>query len=221
MNMAIILQKPFNQAKTRLKGWLSPSERIGLVQAMLYDVVETLTVTPLLDRIGILTSDPRAINIAKELGIEVFYEEKVVGMNHALVNFTNLLDEEVKSLFVLPADIPLISSADISEVVNISQRVPITIIPCRKGSGTNGLVLSPPNALKTAFGRNSKTKHCYLARALDLQHIVYRNSAFSYDIDLVEDLLCFERLGDKTKTKEFLEHNKILNRLIRRQVVTS
>lgn len=220
MNVAAVLQKPIYASKTRLKDWLSPIERSGLIEAMLSDVLSQLSEVNSIDHYMVVTCDPSAIQLANQFGAEVFYEESVQGMNQAIMGVQNTLNESVENLFILPADIPLISFAEVERVVQFSKNYSMTIIPCRKGVGTNGLILSPPKLMNTAFGIGSMEDHCRIARMQAINFEIYYSEQFSCDIDTIDDLLYMEQLGDGTKTKEYLVQKNIYKKLLTNEVTT-
>ncbi|WP_419884146.1 2-phospho-L-lactate guanylyltransferase [Peribacillus sp. B-H-3] len=212
--MTIVMQKPMNRAKSRLKNWLSLYERSCLVQSMLFDVLNTLSRVPEIGALGIVTSDPQAIVLAQQFGIQIFYEKEVQGMNQAIKFVVDALPDDVQQLFIFPSDIPLISGNEVGNMVNMVRNIPVSVIPCSKGIGTNGLVLSPPRVIPTAFGVDSKEKHCLLAKKAGVEFTIFHGDTLSYDIDTVEDLLLLQTMGEGTKTKEFLERHQIFDRLL-------
>ncbi|MDN3016188.1 2-phospho-L-lactate guanylyltransferase [Paenibacillus sp. BSR1-1] len=218
MNLAIVMQKPMNNAKTRLKHWLSSFERISLVHSMLFEVCNTLSKVPSIDRIGIVTSDPTAVKVANQFGAHVFYEREPRGMNAAIKFVVDQLPREVNKLLIFPADIPLISIRELSIIIRLAAETPVTIIPCRNGTGTNGLILSPPDIISTAFGVNSMVRHCMNAQKAGVNYSIIQNSSLAYDIDTVEDLLLLKTLGEGTKTKDFLENNHIFEKILPRKM---
>lgn len=181
--MAIVMQKPINNAKTRLKNWLSSNERVNLVHSMLFDVINTLSKVPSIDVLCLVTSDPQALDIAKQFGIHIFSDKEANGMNNAIKFVVDALPIDVQQLLIFPADIPLISEDEIDNIVKMARNTPVTIIPCRKGTGTNGLILSPPKVIKTAFGMNSKENHCLMAMEARVNYSVVHSYSLSCDID--------------------------------------
>ncbi|WP_047154807.1 2-phospho-L-lactate guanylyltransferase [Aneurinibacillus tyrosinisolvens] len=214
MNVAIVMQKPIHQAKTRLKNWLSLDERIGLVQSMLFDVLSTLASVSCIDVLGIVTNDPKAIILAGQFDFHIFYEKEVQGMNKAIKFAVDALPDNIEQLLILPADIPLISDFEVNNLLQMVRKAPVTVIPCRKGTGTNGLVLSPPGVINTAFGVNSKEKHCLMATTAGLNYSIFHSFSLSHDIDTVEDLLLLKTMGEGTKTREYLERYQIFDKLL-------
>lgn len=212
MRVAVVLQKPIHTSKTRLKDCLSARERACLVQAMLTDVLSQLSLVNSLDYFGVITKDPDVIRLTQAYGGHVFYEKVVNGMNQAIHGITRSLGASVKQMLILPADIPLISAREVDMLLRKSENFSVTIVPCRKMTGTNGLILSPPQVMDTAFGFNSLEKHCRIANNLGLDYTVSQEVSLSVDIDTLEDLHLVTQKGFGTHTRQFIMKNGILHK---------
>jgi 2-phospho-L-lactate guanylyltransferase len=76
------------------------------------------------------------------------------------------------------------------------RRASVVIVPDRHGTGTNGLLLTPPTAIDPSFGPGSCERHRELARAAGAACRVERPSSLLLDIDTGEDLAVLrERLA--------------------------
>jgi 2-phospho-L-lactate guanylyltransferase len=72
----------------------------------------------------------------------------------------------------------------------------VVIVPDRHGSGTNGLLLAPPDALSPSFGVDSCARHEQLAREAGARWRIEQPSSLLLDIDTGEDLAALrERLA--------------------------
>jgi 2-phospho-L-lactate/phosphoenolpyruvate guanylyltransferase len=75
------------------------------------------------------------------------------------------------------------------------------IVPDRHGSGTNGLLLAPPDAISPSFGPDSRARHEQLARDAGVASRIEQPASLLLDIDTGEDLavlrerLAGERIG--------------------------
>ena len=74
MRYALIPVKDLTQAKVRLSPFLSPAERYTLASAMLDDVFMAVRQASTLERIALVTTDPRALALAAQWGFEVVDE---------------------------------------------------------------------------------------------------------------------------------------------------
>jgi 2-phospho-L-lactate guanylyltransferase len=64
----------------------------------------------------------------------------------------------------------------------------VVIVPDRHGTGTNGLLLCPPDAISPSFGPGSCARHQALARAAGATCRLERPASLLLDIDTGEDL---------------------------------
>ncbi|WP_158211676.1 2-phospho-L-lactate guanylyltransferase [Alkalihalobacterium alkalinitrilicum] len=220
MNSVIVLQKPMHKSKTRLNGLLSSDQRIGLAYSMLYDVLKVLSKVPSIDELSIVTSDPDAIQLAKKFGAKLYFEQSVAGMNQAIKTVVDSLDHRVKELLILPGDIPLITVNEVDFIMKQKRRVPVTIFPCKDRTGTNGLILSPPKVIDTAFGTNSIEKHRLNAMKVGCEYLLGTAPLLSYDIDTTMDLYYIEKFGKGTKTYDYIYSQGIIEKLKMKEVVS-
>jgi 2-phospho-L-lactate guanylyltransferase len=212
MRAVVVLQKPMHRSKTRLTGWLSDEQRFGLVHSMLYDVLNALSKVPSLDQFSIMTCDPNAIKLAKNFGANIYYERSVSGMNHAVKSVVDVLDSDVNELIILLSDIPLVSVEELNSIMTQKKEAPVTIFPCKKGTGTNGLMLSPPKVINAAFGENSMEKHLAKAKHVGCEYQLGHAPLLSYDIDTIKDLRYVKEMGKGTKTYQYIHEQCILEK---------
>jgi len=112
---------------------------------------------------------------------------------------------------VLPGDVPLITQADVSEILAGHQR--LTLVPDSEGDGTNCIVSSPPNLIRYRFDGHSFKPHSEAAFSIGLTPRIVRNEAFGIDVDTPRDLLrVLERPGS-SRTRTCLETSGIATRL--------
>jgi len=69
----------------------------------------------------------------------------------------------------------------------------------RHGTGTNALVLSPPDAIKPSFGPDSLARHTAAAEAAGLPHRVEDVPSLAHDVDTPEDLAALAALLTETR----------------------
>ncbi|MGA7704610.1 MAG: NTP transferase domain-containing protein [Solirubrobacteraceae bacterium] len=73
----------------------------------------------------------------------------------------------------------------------------LTIVPDRHGTGTNGLLLAPPNAIEPSFGPDSRARHELAAHAGVVVCRIAQPASLLLDIDTGADLAVLrERLAD-------------------------
>ena len=93
-------------------------------------------------------------------------------------------------LLILPADLPNLTVADIQALLELAGDRPhaIIIAPDATETGTNALLLRPPDLIQPSFGPDSYNRHCALARNAGVEPIIFRSPSLAYDIDLPSDL---------------------------------
>ena len=64
----------------------------------------------------------------------------------------------------------------------------VAVVPDRHGTGTNALLLAPPDAIAPAFGEGSRARHEGLARAGGLVARVEPLASLAPDVDTADDL---------------------------------
>lgn len=194
MNLWLVAPvKPLGQGKRRLASVLTPADRAALVRRLLDHVLITARASPLLAGMIVVSRDPVVLQLAAGLGARGVVEHGA-GLNRSLDQArTAALGLGATGLLVLPADLPLLSPADLDTLCDLALAgAQVVIAPSRDG-GTNGLLLTPPDCIRFAFGRHSATRHRRLARGAGLTCAVYHSDTLAVDIDRPEDLVVVEQ----------------------------
>jgi 2-phospho-L-lactate guanylyltransferase len=96
------------------------------------------------------------------------------------------------AVLVLPADLPLVTSADIEAMIALAEPTPALVLaPDRKGEGTNALLSAPPALIEYKFGPQSYANHRSSASAAGVRVVECRRPGLALDLDLPEDLVLF------------------------------
>ena len=93
-------------------------------------------------------------------------------------------------LLVLPGDTPLLDPAEVGSLLAIPRAV--SIVPDRHGTGTNALVLSPPDAIAPSFGPGSLKRHVAAAEAAGVASAVEELPTLMLDVDTGDDLAALQ-----------------------------
>ena len=64
---------------------------------------------------------------------------------------------------LVPGDCPALDPGEVSAL--LAHTAPVVIVPDRHGTGTNALLLAPPDAIAPSFGPGSFARHAALAGA--------------------------------------------------------
>jgi coenzyme F420-0:L-glutamate ligase/coenzyme F420-1:gamma-L-glutamate ligase len=97
-------------------------------------------------------------------------------------------------LLVFPADLPLLRAPDVEAILEEAEGAegPVVVIsPDTRGTGTNALLLRPPDALPFLFGPNSFQAHLNAAREREIPVRVCERAHLAFDIDTADDLAQF------------------------------
>ncbi len=98
-------------------------------------------------------------------------------------------------MLCVPGDCPTLDPDELAELLAGETRE-VVIVPDRHGSGTNGLLLAPPDALSPSFGPDSRARHEQLAREAGVSWRISQPASLLLDIDTGEDLAVLrERLA--------------------------
>ena len=215
--------KPMAQAKRRLRTALPSEQRRQVVATLLRHVLDVVTSADLPKRVVVLAGDTEGAELARSLGAEVLTESgqwrlEIGGeegtpteqddranvpplvesrLNRILADALAWTDEQgAVAALILPADLPLLSTADVEALWHLSQRAPtphIVIASDRQEQGTNALLLCPPQVLTPSFGRGSFRRHVAQARRVGAAVRVYTSIGLAYDVDEPEDWRQIER----------------------------
>ncbi len=185
---AIVPVRGLPAGKTRLAALLTPDQRNRLVRAMLEDVIAALRSTASVDRITIFSRDAAAAREAESLGVDFLHQPPDVRDLNAGLAFAQEQRAAAGALLIVPADVPLLSAADVDAVVaSGAARESVVIVPADDG-GTNGLLLRPPGIVAPSFGTDSAKRHEDAARAAGATCRTVQSQSWALDIDRPEDL---------------------------------
>ena len=193
MVQALLPLKDLVSAKSRLGGVLSPSERRALAQAMVEDVLETLTSHPQIARVTLVSDDPGADLLACKYGIDFLDEHTLdcTGLNPVLEKACDRLGATADNItLILHGDIPLLSHSDIDAALAQREETSGLLIGCdRLRQGTNLLMFDTASRPEFCFGPNSCDKHVKGAQKEGIAVSVLHTQAIGLDVDEPVDLV--------------------------------
>ena len=206
MIAAIVPAKALDQAKGRLAALLSEPERRQLALAMLEDVLKALQAVPQLDLITVVSPDREVLALAWELGAEAIAEPPSVrGINQALSHAVSVVSaRHISVLLVLLADVPAVTPADITSVLDALPPGRGVVLCPSHDKGTSALALRPPDAIPFRFGPHSFPAHKREAAARGLHAAVLRLPSLARDIDEPDDLCELLSRPAETATQRLL-----------------
>ncbi|WP_129626542.1 2-phospho-L-lactate guanylyltransferase [Candidatus Oscillochloris fontis] len=182
---AVIPLKPLARAKSRLADLLTPEERQALVRSMFLRVLGTLVPLrgSLLAEVWVISRDPEVQNLATLHGARVIYDQ-AEDLNGALAQaHATLEDLGAPAMLVIPADVPLLSAADVAAMLDLLAQTDVVLVPDRHGQGTNALAMHLPCRLPFLFGSESAAQHQAAAAALGLRCQILTSPTLGLDVD--------------------------------------
>ena len=185
--LAILPVKSFAAAKQRLSPALDDDSRSLLAQAMFADVLAALRLVPGLDAVAVVTGDAAAEAAAREAGATVLPDTEEAGQSAAAsIGISHALSAGFERVLLVPGDTPLLDPGEVEAL--LAARRPVTIVPDRHGSGTNALLLRPPDAIAPGFGPGSLERHVRAADAAGARAAVEEVPTIVLDVDTGDDL---------------------------------
>ena len=187
---AILPVKSFSMAKQRLGASVADQVRLALAHAMLSDVLSALRLSAGVERTVVVTREPRAAAAARAAGAALVADEGERGQSAAVALGVDwALAEGFERVLCVPGDCPWVDPAELDGLLEGAAGARgVVVLPDRHGTGTNGLLLSPPDAIAPAFGPGSCERHVALARAAGVSCRVHPLPSLSLDIDTGADL---------------------------------
>lgn len=203
--MILVPVKDLSAAKQRLAAVLDQPSRTELAQAMLQDVVAALAAWPRRPHCALVTSDPFAVELAKENNFEIILDRLNPGETGAIEMATRAcIERGVDFTLVIPADIPLIQASELEEIFAQAPQEGTVLAPAADGRGTNAAFRRPANLFPLRFGNDSFKPHLAAAQATGKPCIVLRLPSIGVDVDHPEDLYQLVAHPSKTRTQSLL-----------------
>jgi 2-phospho-L-lactate guanylyltransferase len=193
---AIIPVKPLSRAKSRLASALSPDERERLSEMWFRRVLMAVTATPQVAGTLVISRDTHALAIARDLGAHTVQESGTPELNNALMRATQVVGGwRGAAVLILPADLPLIVSEDVSGMIELGKEANTVVIATDgQGDGTNALMTRPPGVIPYAYGPGSYQRHIALAKEAGATVKLFHSERLALDIDVPADLEAYYRL---------------------------
>jgi 2-phospho-L-lactate guanylyltransferase len=212
---AVLPVKSFARAKQRLGQSVADPLRLELARAMVADVLSALAQSEAIERTIVVTREDSVAHAARELGAIVVDDEIESGQSAAAsLGVRRALTEGIERVLCVPGDCPALDPSELDAL--LSSPVPgagkrshgeeqaeppaeVVIVPDRHGTGTNGLLLCPPDVIEPSFGTDSCARHQQLAHDAGVAARLERPPSLLLDIDTGADLAALrDRLAGQT-----------------------
>lgn len=200
---AVLPVKRFELAKQRLGASVADPLRLDLARAMVGDVLTALRDCSSIDLRIVVTGEESVAAAARYQGAVVVEDGAQEGQSAAAtLGLKRALAEDVQRALCIPGDCPALDPAELDALLLVDGATTtreVVIVPDRHGTGTNGLLLSPPDAIPPSFGPGSCERHQQLAREAGVAFRLERPASLLLDIDTGADLQALrERLAGET-----------------------
>lgn len=201
---AIIPAKRLSLAKSSLSRALNPPQRQELVLSMLADVLNAVHKASSVEGSIVVSPDEEVLEFARTFDATGITDHGAKLNDSLELAIKHAMAKGATSILILPSDIPLLTAADVENIISIASSPRAAVIAPSKDNGTNALFLRPADVMNLRFGGESFPAHLAETRAADIRPQVYRSTTVSIDIDEIEDLLNIDVNGLGTRTREFL-----------------
>ncbi len=173
--------------KSRLSSVLDAEGRHELSLLMLGQVLEAVAEAELIGSCIVVSSDPEALSLAESKGARPAREGGNKGVNSAVLAGVRAAEGPV--YVVIPADLPLISGADLKRALAMRPAAGgVVISPSVGFDGTNLLLFSKRKRPALSYDRNSFWNHVGDAARRGCALAVYTGRGVTFDVDTVGDL---------------------------------
>lgn len=191
---AVLPVKRYAEAKRRLAAGIDDERREAVVAAMLGDVLEAIGEARSIERTIVVSDEPRAGASAGAAGAEVVPDPGEGGHpGAALAGIARAEQLGAECVVLLPGDCPLLEPRELDRLLTGLPASYVAIVPDRHGSGTNALALTPPRAIRPAFGEGSRARHVDSAREAGVPFAVEELASLALDLDTPADVVALAR----------------------------
>jgi 2-phospho-L-lactate guanylyltransferase len=195
----ILPVKPFDDAKERLATGLAAEQRKLIAEAMVKDVLAALSRAREVDGVVVVSAEPKMTERAKGVADAVVPDAQTGHSDAAKAGVAWAIENDFDRVVMLPGDCPLLEPSELDDLIARTRedRIEFAVIPDRMGTGTNALVISPPDAVEPSFGPGSRQRHIAMGLAAARRTAEHEIPSLALDLDTADDLMeLAERLAD-------------------------
>ncbi len=201
--MLLIPVKNLVNAKQRLSLVLDQPERTALAHAMLWDVLTAVSASSI--DTCLVTSDPYALELADNFHCEVIADKFNPGETGAIEMATHICESRgIETTIVIPADIPLIQTEELNQIIATAPEQGSVIVPASDGRGTNAILRRPAGLFPLRFGNDSFKPHHAAACATGKPCVVLQFPGIGLDIDNPSDLYKLASASGETRSQQLV-----------------
>jgi 2-phospho-L-lactate guanylyltransferase len=199
--VALVPVRSLSDGKSRLGEPLDAEERADLVLGLLQRTVEAALDATRLAGVVVVSMDAELLRQARVMGAASLLQE-TNGLNEGLDEARLAAGAAATAVMVLPADLPGVAASAIDQLAEAGalalrdqpEKPLVALVPDRHGTGTNALLVAPPNAIPFLFGEGSRAAHAAAAESAGASYLEL-DGPLTFDVDTPEDLLEADRRG--------------------------
>jgi 2-phospho-L-lactate/phosphoenolpyruvate guanylyltransferase len=217
--IAVLPVKRFGAAKQRLGNGLNDGTRRALAEAMVTDVLIALRRARRVDEVLVVTGEHAAVALAAGYDAAAVIDDPNDASHSAAAErgVAAAIERGATRVLLVPGDCPALAAAEVDALLAGTPAGPeVVIVPDRHGTGTNALLLTPPDVIRPSFGPGSRERHEAAAGEAGASCRIAEPSSLMLDVDTAEDLAA---LGEAlaASTGGAANTRGLLKRLERRQ----
>jgi 2-phospho-L-lactate guanylyltransferase len=201
----VVPVRALTDGKRRLSPVLDADRRAALIDGLLRRTLEVIGSWGEAEAVHVVSPDPAVMPIARVAGGRPLLQSDD-GLNEGILAARTVASSQgASAIMIVPADLPVLEAAALEALLEAADAAlaagggqPVVVIaPADARSGTNALLLSPPDAIEPGFGPGSLERHLRAADAAGASTQLVVDAALGFDLDTPDDLalLGSERLA--------------------------
>ena len=213
--MILVPVKNLAHAKQRLASLLDQRTRTSLAQAMLFDVLDAVSKCKSRSEVGLVTTDPFAIELALCFGFQVIPDYANLGETHAIARATEFCElHGIESTLVIPGDIPLVRASELDQILDAAPAEGSVLVQAADGRGTNAILRHPAGLFPLRFGNDSFKPHFAIARATGKPCVVLSLPGIALDVDNPSDLRQLAEAQGESRSQQLVRQWDLTERFL-------
>ena len=127
---------------------------------MVTDVLDALRRAQRIDKVIVVTGETGAEALARAYDAESIPDDDRGHSHAARAGVDWALERDYDRVLLVPGDCPALDPREVDALVAGAMSAPdVVIVPDRHGTGTNALLLAPPDVIAPSFGPGSRERH--------------------------------------------------------------
>jgi 2-phospho-L-lactate guanylyltransferase len=163
-------------------------------------VLEAIGGARAIERTIVVSGDPIAQELAAAVDAEVVPDPEDAGhVEAAQAGIARAEADGAERVVLLAGDCPLLDPRELDRLLTGVPGNYVGVVPDRHGTGTNALLLCPPDAIVPAFGEGSRDRHVAAARRAGVPFGIEELPSIELDLDTPADVIALTRELEKNR----------------------